>query len=111
MNRIETMNCKMTFQKEKLDENDFKTYCKMFSVDLKDFLDGDTLTTDFEFDIEYFGRVNEHLDFILSTYDKAALVEIDTKELKFGRSIAQEFFCKMEQLENKFKGKNEDILL
>ncbi len=57
-------------------------------------------------DVEYFGAVDKKLTHILSLLDNTKIFEVNTKELKHGKSIIQELIAKLEQIEQKYKDKN-----
>lgn len=108
--REEKFSLSFLIQKKYLTQQQ-KHYASMFSEQVELANGGEFVGFCFPFYIYYHQLVGEFeaiialLDIALS--DKAEIVSVKTEELLEGRCLAQELFCKLEQIEQKFNGQKE----
>ena len=69
-----------------------------------DFLDGDTCTITHDLFIHYFGKEYEILSVIENLLDVAEVIDVDTLELTKGKCLIQDVLCKLENIEQKYRG-------
>ncbi len=103
--RLEEASIYCEFDVDRLSPNDIEVV-KQCLDEVVEMLPGDTISFSYNFEVEYFGVVRAFLT-ILNILDKASIVKVKTEELLKGRCLAQELFCRLEQIEKKFcKGTN-----
>ena len=96
--RIEEMLVHAEFNTTGLSKEDRERLEDMFNVKIPE--DGN-VTVDYPFNLYYFNIIGQFTMF-LDMLDKAAIVTINTEEIRHNKCLLQELFCRFEQLEKKY---------
>jgi len=98
--RVEQVLVHAQFDATKMDKKDISRIEKLFNVQVPE--DG-KVTVDYPFRLLYFNIVGQFSVF-LDMLDKAAVVKVNTEELRFNMCLLQELLCKLEKIEKKYAG-------
>jgi len=98
LEREEEFSFKLKLKGNNLTPKDKERITKLFDIFVAD---GDEININYNFYIHYFGGIVERLETIIALMDKGEVTKIKSKELKHARCLAQEFWYKMQELEQK----------
>jgi len=96
--REEEVTIKLTFDADKLTEEDIAKINRILPYTMKP---GDKIHLTYDFYVWYQGVVAK-FNAIIDLLDKALIVEVNTKELRYNRFLIQELLCNLEQIERKY---------
>ena len=103
--RVEKVAIHLLLEANKLNKADIAKAKRLFKITL---LPDQTLTVDYSLAIFYDAVVTQ-LNTLLAFLDKASVVKVNTKELAIGKCLAQELFCKLEQIEKKYENTSRGV--
>jgi len=98
--RVEQVLVHAQFDGKKMDKKDMSRLEGLFNITN---LGNNKLTVDYPFYLHYHNIIGQFSVF-LDMLDKAAVVKVNTEELRFNMCLLQELLCKLEKIEKKYAG-------